>query len=105
MPKLVTKVSALLGDTKTKTKVVKNKSRRKTAEEKIAAAAAKMNPESLKPVKVDTVDFLSLLANTLENGSVVYNTTAGHVDVLPRKPQDIVNTIKYLRRNVTMLTK
>ena len=88
-------------------KVVAKKkvSRRKTAEEKLNTAVAKMSPDNLKPVKMTTSDFLSYLASSLEKGTVNYGTQKGHIGVLPRKPQELAGTIKYLKRQATILNK
>jgi len=120
MTKIVKKASVLLNltdepistvkvkkvSTKVSTKKASRVSRRKTVEEKVSLAVSKMNPEALKPVKVTTADFLSFLANNLENGTGVnYGSPVGTVGVLPRKPQELASTIKYLKRQVNMLNK
>jgi hypothetical protein len=89
-------------------KVVAKKkvSRRKTAEQKLSSAVAKMAPDALTPVKMTTSDFLSFLATSIESGTGVnYGSPKGAVGVLPRKPQELAGTIKYLKRQATMLNK
>jgi hypothetical protein len=113
MPKIVKKASALLKKTTAKQRAVKKVTtttpkkkvvRRKTVEEKLDTAVAKMTPESLKPVKVTTPDFLSFLVNSLENGvGLNYGTPKGNVGVLPRNPKEMESTIRYLKRQVNKL--
>jgi phosphopantetheine adenylyltransferase len=114
MTKIVKQASTLLNSTiktkartpiKTRVKVkTVRKVQRKTAEEKIATAVSKMSHD-LESVKLNTADFLSLLASSLEKGvGVNYDTDKGTVGVLPRKPKELVNTIKYLKRQVNLLS-
>ena len=84
----------------------KKVSRRKTAEQKLSSAVDKMTPDALTPVKMTTSDFLSFLATSIESGTGVnYGSQKGTVGVLPRKPQELAGTIKYLKRQATMLNK
>ena len=76
-------------------KVVKAK---KTFADRINATVAKA-PEGLSQVKLATADFLSLLATILEKGEGVnYTASCGVLSVLPKKPKELANTVKYLRR-------
>ena len=81
-----------------KTKPVKKV---KSAVDKINAKVAKWDLLAGHPdhVKLSTPDFLDLLATTLERGEgVSYASACGLLAVRPSKPKELLNTVKYLRR-------
>ena len=94
MPKVATK------------KVVKRTTKttarpRKSAVDKINATVAKWDASEPTPdfLKLATPDFLDLLATSLEKGhGVMYDAACGTLAVLPRKPKELLTTVKYLRR-------
>jgi len=94
MPKVATK------------KVVKRTTKttarpRKSAVDKINATVAKWDASEPTPsfLKLATPDFLDLLATALEKGlGVNYDSACGTLAVLPRKPKELLTTVKYLRR-------
>jgi hypothetical protein len=73
----------------------------KSVEDKINAKVAKWDSLAGHPdhVKVSTSDFLDLLATTLEQGKgVSYASACGLLAVRPSKPKELLNTVRYLRR-------
>jgi len=79
------------------------KAAKKTAVDKINATVAKWDMDSTaRPdyIKLGTSDFLDLLATSLEKGKGINYCEApcGPLSVLPKKPKELLNTVKYLRR-------
>lgn len=78
---------------------------KKTAVDKINATVAKWDTAAEHPkyVKLGTADFLDFLATNLENGEGVnYASTCGPLAVKPRKPKELLNAVKYLRRQAAL---
>ena len=97
--------------TKTATRTAKTrttKATRKSAIDKIDATVAKWDIEVGCPdhIKLGTSDFLDLLASKLEKGECVNHSSAvGTLSVFPKKPKELLNTVKYLRKQSTLGTK
>ena len=90
-----------------KTRTVKAKAR-KSAIDKINATVAKWDLDVGCPdhIKLGTSDFLDLLASKLEKGECVNHSSAvGTLSVFPKKPKELLNTVKYLRKQSTIGTK
>lgn len=80
---------------------------RKSAAEKIEATVSKWDASQPTPefLKLGTADFLDLLASNLEKGEgVSYAAPCGVLAVLPRKPKELLTTVKYLRRQAALGT-
>jgi len=77
----------------------------KSAADKLATKLSKLD-EVPDYVKVSTPDFLDLLASNLETGEGVgYASEHGTLTVRPRSPKELLNTVRYLRRQATKLVK
>lgn len=90
-----------------KTRTVKAKVK-KSAIDKINATVSKWDIEVGCPdhIKLGTSDFLDLLASKLEKGECVNHSSAvGTLSVFPKKPKELLNTVKYLRKQSTLGTK
>ena len=71
----------------------------KTVADKIKAKVAKWEAKADRPLKLSTSEFLEVLAATLEKGgSMSYSAPYGTLEIKPRKPQELQNTVRYLRR-------
>lgn len=78
---------------------------RKTAADKIEATVSKWDASQPTPgfLKLGTADFLDLLASNLEKGQGVnYESPCGVLAVIPRKPKELLTTVKYLRRQAAL---
>ena len=72
---------------------------KKTALDKINNKVAKWEAKADRPLKLSTSEFLEVLAATLEKGEgMSYSAPYGTLEIKPRKPKELLNTVKYLRR-------
>lgn len=78
---------------------------KKSAIDKLEATISKWDAATPWPdhVKLGTSDFLDLLASKLEKGeSVSYTSPLGNLSIVPRRPKELLNTVKYLRKQSTL---
>lgn len=72
---------------------------KKTALDKIEIKVAKWESKADRPLKLSTSEFLEVLAATLEKGeSLGYSAPYGTLEIKPRNPKELLNTVRYLRR-------
>lgn len=105
MPRTAKKVTVSKSRGTRKTKTTRT---RKSPIDKINTIVSKWDTEMGEcpdHVKLGTVDYLSLLASTLEREEGLYLNyvaSCGNLAVLPKKPKELLNAVKYLKKQATL---